>query len=227
VGNFKDLTGQRFGRLVAVKKIEEGKHAKWLFQCDCGNEHVAQQANVLGGRHTRSCGCLAREVAVTSNTTHGMCHTRVYAIYAGVKSRCRNKNNHAYSVYGGRGLTVCDEWLNDPQSFFDWAINNGYADNLTIDRKDNDKGYSPDNCRWSTAKEQSRNRRSNVVITVNGTTKLAVDWARELNIAPAVITKRIRRGWDAVDAVVMPLKPGGKRSQDDFNKAKLLFAGVQ
>lgn len=155
--------------------------------------------------------------------THGMTRTRIYAIFCGMKSRCRNKNNHAYPRYGGRGITVCDEWLNDPQSFIDWALANGYSEKLSIDRINNDKGYSPENCKWSTNVEQSRNRKSNVLITINGDTRLATDWSKELNINQSAIKKRMMRGWDAVSAVTMPLGKGGKRSQDDFDRAKLFF----
>lgn len=225
---FRDLTGQRFNRLTAIKCVQRPSHNHhktfWLCKCDCGNESIVDSYYLTSG-HTKSCGCLAREIAVTSNTTHGMSGTRLYAIYAGMKSRCLNKNRPAFYRYGGRGITICNEWVNDPQAFLDWALASGYTDKLTIERKDNSKGYSPDNCCWATDTEQCRNRRSNVYITIKNQTKTATDWAKDFGISRVAVLKRIKRGWNPVDAVIMPLGKGGKRSQDDFNRAELLFFG--
>lgn len=132
---------------------------------------------------------------------HGYSHTRIDHIYKSMIDRCENPKSHNYYKYGGRGIRVCEEWKNNKIAFFEWAFENGYSETLTIDRKDNSKGYSPENCRWITYQEQNNNRRSNRFVTVDGVTHTIAEWSRISGIKQATIQFRLCSGWDAKDAV--------------------------
>ena len=137
--------------------------------------------------------------------------TRLYSIWKGMKTRCYNKNQPAYRMYGGRGITVCDEWLHDFPAFRDWAISHGYSDDLTLDRKDNSLGYSPSNCRWITYQEQANNTRRNIVIEYNGEKGTVAMLCRKYNVNPFLIYDRITRlGWDAQKAMSTPARQASK-----------------
>lgn len=153
MGKFIDLTGQRFGRFtVTSRKENDSKNRiQWLCRCDCGNERIIKGCDLRSG-NTRSCGCLSLDL----HTLHGGSYTRLYNIWEGMKRRCQNPNSESYVWYGAKGITVCEEWQ-QYKPFEQWALTNGYADELSIDRIDNDKGYCPDNCRWETSTGQARN----------------------------------------------------------------------
>lgn len=156
----RDLTGQKFGRLTVLQRAETiNKRTRWLCRCDCGEEVIVEAYNLTKG-HTQSCGCLQKEATAKASTTHGMRNSRLYRIWNCMHTRCYRKSYHAYKHYGGRGIAICDEWLHDFQAFYDWAMENGYKDNLTIDRIDSNGNYSPSNCRWTTMAIQNKNKRA-------------------------------------------------------------------
>jgi len=190
-----DLTGQRFGKLLVLERVKNrGKEPYWLCQCDCGNKKEIAGCSLRSGL-TTSCGCFAKEMRRKATTKHGLSHTRLDNIYYGMKARCLNPNEPAYKDYGGRGITICQEWLNDRTKFFEWALNNGFKENLTIDRINNNGNYEPSNCRWVDIKTQSRNRRSNHLINFDGEIKTITDWAETYKMPYSRLKKRLDSGW--------------------------------
>lgn len=133
--------------------------------------------------------------ALYLSTTHGLSHTRIHKIWRGMKDRCYNPNHDRFHCYGGRGITVCNLWINDFLSFYYWAMDNGYTDELSIERKDVNGPYSPDNCSWVTKAAQMRNKQDTLYATINGITKPLIDWAEEYGISYKTITTRYYRGW--------------------------------
>ena len=157
-----DLTGRKFGRLTVLSKHgHAGSAVTWDCLCDCGNQIVVR-GNSLRRGQTQACGCLRKDLLTERNTTHNLCGTRLHTIWSNMRERCFNEKHPRYKDYGGRGITVCDEWVKDLKTFYDWAMANGYRDDLTIDRINNDEGYRPDNCRWATYHEQRLNQRKKV-----------------------------------------------------------------
>lgn len=210
---FKDLTGQRFGRLIVLSYAHTNQHGKaiWHCRCDCGNEKDIIGCSLTRGL-TKSCGCLHDEkskdnckVMSNSNKKHEECKTRLYNIWHGMKARCGNPNNTSYEKYGGKGIKVCDEWQ-DYLSFREWALNNGYSESLTIDRINNNGNYEPSNCRWATIREQENNRTNNVLLTAFGKTQTMSQWAKEKNICKSTLFNRLKKGWDIEKALNVPSK---------------------
>lgn len=179
-----DMTGKKFGKLTAIERAPNGKHNEvmWKCKCDCGKYHVVEGYKLRIG-HTTSCGCAKKGI----NSTHKMSHTRIYQEWAHMKQRCFYPNSIGWEKYGGRGITVCDEWQHDFKAFYDWAMANGYSNELTLDRIDNDKGYCPENCRWTTMKEQISNRSNSLVFYG----KTLQEWSEELGIKYTTLWNRI------------------------------------
>lgn len=196
-----DLVGKRFGHLEVLNYVgnDKSRHSTWLCRCDCGNEKVISSGNLISGNST-TCGC-DKNSNRTYWKTHGMTNTRLYSIWRCMKTRTTYKSNGVSECYRSRDIKTCEEWKNSFQKFYEWSIANGYADNLTIDRIDNSKGYSPENCRWITNKEQQNNRRNNVRITYNGETKTLVEWSELYGISYNCLRGRIVRGWDIEKAL--------------------------
>jgi len=200
--------GETFGRWTVIGDyIKDSKNGHKKYLCECGCEKKTQryvdEQSLKRGRSV-SCGCLTIEVAKKHFTKHGQRRTRLYSIWTGIKGRCNNPNNQRYADYGGRGIAVCEEWENNFEAFREWAYKNGFKDNAnstecTIDRKDNDKGYSPDNCRWITLKEQCYNRRSNTYIEYKGERHTITEWAEITGIKRATLQRRHSKGFSLED----------------------------
>ena len=193
---FKDISGQRFGRLTALYKLHNhNSRTRWLCLCECGNLKEVDTCHLTGYK-IKSCGCLhveANRKQGKRNIKHGKINTRLYRIWRCMKNRCYNKSDEHYKWYGARGIAVCDEWKDDFMSFYDWSMNNGYDDNLTIDRIDVNGNYEPNNCRWANAKQQQRNRRNNKRITYKGVTKSLIEWCETLGLKYDTIINRINK----------------------------------
>lgn len=156
--------GARFGKLKIIRFVEKRNYKPYYrCKCDCGNERIVCLYDLTSG-HTTSCGCLAKENRIKANTKHGLSRTRQYRIWAHMLARCYCETDAKYYTYGGRGIEVCAEWKENFQNFYDWSIDNGYSDDLTIDRIDVNDNYSPENCKWSNAVEQSNNKTNTIYI---------------------------------------------------------------
>lgn len=191
-----NLLGQRFGRLVVVEKTEERKNREivWKCFCDCGNT-VLVQASYLKTGHTKSCGCLAKELLLERITKHNLSTSPIYKKWKRMVSRCNYQGNIGYQNYGGRGIKVCNEWLGTDGflNFYNWAINNGYKDGLTLERKNVNGKYEPQNCCWISFAEQQINKRNNFYISFNGETKALSLWCRELNLDYKKVHNRLTK----------------------------------
>lgn len=197
MGQTKTMLGKRFGRLTVIEfaGITKWRKSSWICRCDCGTITPPITGDALRGGRTQSCGCLKSEKTIERNTKHGLCNTRIHRIWAGMHDRCYNHNSPKYHRYGGRGISVCDEWLNNIEAFYDWAMENGYRDDLTIDRIDNDGNYCPENCRWATNEEQCNNRGHNIIAEVDGEIKTLAQLSKESGIKYRTIHARYNRGW--------------------------------
>lgn len=211
-GKKLDLTGQKFGRWTVVNEVnDQRKGTYWKCLCECGNTSVVSGSLLTIGK-SQSCGCLTVENKIKAKTTHGQTKSRLYRIWRNMRGRCQYEKNDNYKSYGDRGIRVCDEWNNSFESFRDWALSNGYADELTLDRIESNGNYEPSNCRWITIKKQQNNKRSNQIFTVDGVTRTIKEWSEISGIGMHALYKRVKNGCTEVEF----LKPSqrGNKSED-------------
>lgn len=222
-----DLTGNRYGRLTVscfshYKRSPCGhKNAYWLCKCDCGNT-ITVPSNRLKSGNTKSCGCLK------ADTNKRRCtkpyDKRLWAVHNNMMVRCYDSSFKYYEYYGGRGIGICDEWYgkNGVDNFREWAMKNGYKRGLQIDRINNDKGYSPDNCRWVDRLEQGKNKRNNILVTINGETRILAEWCRILNVPYSrVKTRRSHLGWSVAESLLIPSCKGKMTKENRIRNAGL------
>lgn len=201
-----DMTGKKFGRYTVLYRVKNDKNgmAMWMCRCDCGTEKVVMGSSLRKGV-TVSCGCYHRDKVAQLGTTHGKSHTRLFHIWQKMKSRCNNPHFKHYKYYGGKGIKLCSEWEHDFTAFETWALNNGYNDNLTIDRIDPLKGYEPSNCRWATRSQQQSHISSCHLYEINGVLHNIAEWCRIYNV-PHERTRRrvVDEHWDILKALTTP-----------------------
>lgn len=189
----RNLIGQKFGELTVIGLDDrQSRKTYWVCKCDCGNLKIARSDALLSGA-TKSCGCLKKKqdaINFSHRIKHLQSHSRIYNIWLRMKARCSNIHEPCYYRYGGRGIKICQEWEHNFEAFYNWAINNGYSDELSIDRIDNNGNYEPNNCRWATMKEQSNNRRTNIKITIGNATKTLKQWCEIFELDYSTISAR-------------------------------------
>lgn len=205
-----DITGNKYGYLTVIErdtKTVGERNSKWICKCKCGNLSIVTYGDLKYG-HTTSCGCKKYE---SHNKRHGMTNTRIYRIWSNMKKRCNNPNFAEWEQYGGRGISVCDEWKNNFEIFYEWAISNGYSDDLTLERIDVEKNYEPSNCKWIKLNEQQRNKTNTVFIVENGIKISLSELAEKYNIPIKTIQRRYyrnmeRKGYVDVQKLIAPIQ---------------------
>lgn len=203
-----DLTGMRFGTLTVISEVlKRNKHGQILYnvKCDCGKEKQTLGASMKRGL-TRSCN-----TCHLLTGSHGMHKSREFKIWSSMKSRCSNPNEPNYKRYGGRGIKVCDDWL---ESFVKFYRDMGNSNGLTLDRIDVNGNYEPSNCRWATCKIQSRNKTNNIFYTYNGETLCVSEWLERISMASSTFCNRIKRGWSFEKSITTPVRA---KSNNHYN----------
>lgn len=198
-----DLIGKKFGRWTVIRYSHKDKNRikYYICKCECGIERAVNKANLIKGK-SQSCGCLNHEQTSIRCKKYNKDEKKLLKVFNSIRARCFNPKHNAYCNYGARGITIYSEWLKNPILFVKWAIANGYEEGLSVDRIDNDKGYTPENCHFADAKVQSRNRRSNLKYYYKGKTLCLSEWAEKLNISYPMLWQRIRKyGWSFETAI--------------------------
>lgn len=227
-----NIVGQKFNRLLVLEldKIVFTKSGikleRYICKCDCGTIKSILRTGVTSGK-TKSCGCFNRERASRENSTHGKSTHPLYGVWRGIKQRCLDANSQSYPRYGGKGTTVCEEWKDSFQVFYDWAMKSGYRKGLSIDRIDNTGNYEPSNCRWADIYIQANNMSSNKILEVFGDRDTLANLVKKYGKASySVINYRLERGWEIERAFTQP--PGkfiGPRQKEihTYKGEKLTF----
>lgn len=203
--NIIDLIKQRFGRLTVIKSAEKGKCGKlrWLCSCDCKKKIIVFGCSLKSG-HTKSCGCLKKEIMTIHGNCKGKNPTKIYGIWKAMIQRCINPNNKYWKDYGGRRINICQRWLEFKN--FNEDMGKEWKFGLQIDRKNNNKGYYKENCRWVTSEQQQRNKRNNHLETFNGKTQCIIEWGEKTGISAKTIDTRLRRGWSIKRTLTTPVR---------------------
>lgn len=186
-----DLIGQKFTRLTVSERIGSDSRGRsiWLCMCDCGNKVVARSDSLKSGA-TKSCGCYHRDNVSKFTSKHGKSKTKLYGVWGSMKDRCRNRNHKRFLDYGGRGISVCEDWQQDYESFYSWAMAAGYTAGMTLDRIDVNAGYCPSNCRWISNDEQQKNKRNNRSILFDGYQYTISELALKLGVSRSTILRK-------------------------------------
>lgn len=204
----QDLTGRSFGRLTVIEfAFNRKKKVYWYASCNCGSRKVIiVAANNFRNGHITSCGCYRRERMIERRRSPLIAnHRKEYKTWRMMKARCYDPNHHSFHRYGGRGISVCQRWLNSFE-YFIGDMGKAPSSSHSIDRTDNDGNYSPENCRWATKKEQSRNRGNNRVISYKGESLPLIVWAERFSLPGYIISSRLKKGWDVERAFCTPIQ---------------------
>jgi hypothetical protein len=225
---FIDLSGKKFGRLQVIKRASNYRQPSgksivmWECKCECGSVSVVSSSNLLSG-NSKKCKCCNekefKDYLTNGQRKHGDSTKRLYRIWRGMKTRCLNSKTKEFDSYGGRGISICEDWKNSYETFREWALLNGYADDLTIDRKNVDGNYEPSNCRWISISEQQSNRRNCNFIEYKGEKKILKDWAKDLGIPYSRLSGRLALGWSIEDAFT-------KEYKSSFNRKTVRVAQI-
>lgn len=196
-----DITNQVFGKLTVIEFVgRKNKHSWFRCKCECGGETITTSNNLKRG-HTVSCGCYNEKMFRAASITHGLTKHPLYRSWIGMRNRCYYKKHNRFQYYGGKGIQVCKEWKDSFITFYKWGIANGWSSGTSVDRIDNEKDYSPDNCKFSNVSEQNRNRTSNINLTIDGVTKIIIEWAEMTGVNYGTIRGRLKKGWSHKESV--------------------------
>lgn len=195
--------GCRYGNLTILKEVKNQKTRRFVCRCDCG-KYTVKRGDTMRNGSAKSCGCLQIKNSLDAHLKHGFGNHPLYKVWNTIKQRCFSVKRRDFHRYGGRGISICKEWADDFNTFYKWAVYSGYDKGLTIERKDNDGPYSPDNCIWADRTQQANNRRTNRVVFFEGNYLTIAQWSRLFNINQHALRQRIDSGWPIEKALKQP-----------------------